>query len=70
MEYDSGLRRRILFAIGGLGLITAVVFVLLQFQATLIFTIFLYYASRPIYTKLETLSLPPRLQGRQISYRS
>ena len=69
MEYDSGLRRRILFAIGGLGLITAVVFVLLQFQATLIFTIFLYYASRPIYTKLETLSLPPRLQGRQIPYR-
>lgn len=68
MEYDSGLRRRILFAIGGLGLITAVVFVLLQFQATLIFTIFLYYASRPIYTKLETLSLPPRLQGRQIPY--
>jgi len=69
MEYNSGLRRRILFGIGGLGLVTAVVFVLTQFQATLIFTIFLYYASRPIYSKLEDLSLPSRLQGRRVPYR-
>ncbi|WP_424014197.1 AI-2E family transporter [Halorubrum xinjiangense] len=69
MEYSSGLRRRILFGIGGLGLVTAVVFVLIQFQATLIFTIFLYYASRPIYRKLENLSLPSRLQGRRVPYR-
>jgi len=69
MEYDSGLRRRILFGIGGVGLITAAVFVLIQFQATLIFAIFLYYASRPIYHKLESLSLPPRLQDRHIPYR-
>jgi len=52
-----------------LGLVIAVVFVLIQFQATLIFTIFLYYASRPIYRKLENLSLPSRLQGRYLPYR-
>ncbi|OYR81731.1 AI-2E family transporter [Halorubrum sp. E3] len=69
MEYSSGLRRRILFGIGGLGLVTAVIFVLIQFQATLIFAIFLYYASRPIYRKLESLSLPSRLQGRRVPYR-
>ncbi|KOX95357.1 AI-2E family transporter [Halorubrum tropicale] len=69
MEYSSGLRRRIIFGIGGLGLLAAVIFVLIQFQATLIFTIFLYYASRPIYHKLENLSLPSRFQGRRVPYR-
>ena len=69
MEYTSGLRRRIIFGIGGLGLVAAVIFVLIQFQATLIFTIFLYYASRPIYHKLENLSLPSRLQGHRVPYR-
>ncbi|WP_369335168.1 AI-2E family transporter [Halorubrum ezzemoulense] len=69
MEYSSGLRRRIIFGIGGLGLVAAVIFVLIQFQATLIFAIFLYYASRPIYRKLESLSLPSRLQGRRVPYR-
>jgi len=53
MKYDAALRRRTLFALGGMGLLTAVVFVLVQFQATLVFTVFLYYASRPIYRKLE-----------------
>ncbi|TKX71971.1 AI-2E family transporter, partial [Halorubrum sp. GN11_10-6_MGM] len=69
MEYSSGLRRRIIFGIGGLGLLAAVIFVLIQFQATLIFTIFLYYASRPIYHKLENLSLPSRFQGHRVPYR-
>ncbi|AZQ16129.1 AI-2E family transporter [Halorubrum sp. PV6] len=69
MEYSSGLRRRIIFGIGGLGLVAAVIFVLIQFQATLIFAIFLYYASRPIYRKLENLSLPSRLQGHRVPYR-
>jgi len=69
MKYSSGLRRRSLFAIGGLGLVAVVVFVLIQFQATLIFTIFLYYASRPIYRKLENLSLPSRFQGHRVPYR-
>jgi len=69
MEYDAALRRRSLFALGGLGLLIAVVFILIQFQATLVFTVFLYYASRPIYRKLENLSLPSRLQGRHLPYR-
>ena len=69
MNYDARLRRRILFGIGGVGLLVAVVFILIQFQATLIFTIFLYYASRPIYRKLENISLPSQLQGRHIPYR-
>ncbi|MDB2253377.1 AI-2E family transporter [Halorubrum ezzemoulense] len=69
MEYSSGLRRRSIFGIGGLGLVAAVIFVLIQFQATLIFAIFLYYASRPIYRKLENLSLPSRLQGHRVPYR-
>ena len=54
---------------GGIGLLIAVVFVLLQFQATLVFTVFLYYASRPIYRKLDSLSLPSRVQARYLPYR-
>ena len=69
MEYDAALRRRILFGLGGLGLLTAVVFVLIQFQATLVFTVFLYYASRPIYRKLENVSFPLRIQDRHLPYR-
>jgi len=69
MNYDARLRRRIFFGMGGFGLLIAVVFVLIQFQATLVFTVFLYYASRPIYRKLDNLSLPSRLQGRYLPYR-
>ena len=69
MNYDARLRRRILFGIGGLGLLIAVVFVLIQFQAALVFTVFLYYASRPIYRKLDNLSLPSRLEGGYLPYR-
>ena len=69
MKYDAALRRRTLFALGGVGLLTAVVFVLIQFQATLVFTVFLYYASRPIYRKLERLSLPTRFRTRHLPYR-
>jgi predicted PurR-regulated permease PerM len=69
MNYDARLRRRILFGIGGLGLLIAVVFVLIQFQATLVFTVFLYYASRPIYRKLDDFSLPSRLEGGYLPYR-
>ncbi|WP_135662281.1 AI-2E family transporter [Halorhabdus rudnickae] len=69
MKYDAALRRRALFGVGGLGLLTAVVFVLIQFQATLVFTVFLYYASRPIYRKLENLSFPSQLQRHHLPYR-
>jgi predicted PurR-regulated permease PerM len=63
MNYNARLRRRIIFGIGGVGLLIAVVFVLIQFQATLVFTVFLYYTSRPIYRKLDNFSLPSRLKG-------
>jgi len=69
MKYDAELRRRTLFAAGGLGLIIAIVFILVQFQATLVFTVFLYYASRPIYRNLENLPLPPQLHDRHLPYR-
>lgn len=69
MKYDTALRRRALFGLVGLGLLTAVVFVLIQFQTTLVFTVFLYYASRPIYRQLEDLSAPTRLQSRRLPYR-
>jgi predicted PurR-regulated permease PerM len=69
MQYDAALRRRTLFGLGGVGLLVAVVFILIQFQATLVFTVFLYYASRPIYRKLENVSLPSQLQPRRLPYR-
>ena len=69
MKYDAALRRRTIFALAGLALLTAVVFVLIQFQATLVFTIFLYYASRPIYHRLENLSFPSRLERHHLPYR-
>ena len=69
MKYDAELRRRILFGLVGIGLLIGVVFILIRFRATLVFTIFLYYASRPIYRRLEGFPLPLRLQGRHLSYR-
>jgi predicted PurR-regulated permease PerM len=69
MQYDAALRRRTLFGLGGVGLLVAVMFILIQFQATLVFTVFLYYASRPIYRKLENVSLPSQLQPRRLPYR-
>jgi predicted PurR-regulated permease PerM len=69
MKYNAELRRRTLFAMGGVGLLISVVFIMIQFRATLVFTIFLYYASRPIYSKLEGFSLPPRIRKRHLPYR-
>lgn len=69
MNYNARLRRRIIFGIGGVGLLIAVVFVLIQFQATLVFTVFLYYTSRPIYRKLDNFSLPSRLKGHYLPQR-
>lgn len=69
MNYDADFRRRTLFGLAGAVLLSGVVFILVQFQATLVFTIFLYYASRPIYRKLEGLSLPGRLSDRRLPYR-
>ncbi len=63
MELDADLRRRLLFALLGVVLLAGVVVVLVRFRATLVFTVFLYYASRPIYRKLEAAPLPGRLRG-------
>jgi predicted PurR-regulated permease PerM len=62
MDY-ADLRRRLLWALLGVVLLAAIVFVLVRFRATLVFTIFLYYASRPIYRKLESIPIPERLRG-------
>ncbi len=62
MEFDADLRRRVLWALLGVVLLAAIVFVLVRFRATLVFTIFLYYASRPIYRKLEAVPIPGVLQ--------
>lgn len=69
MERNAGLRQRSLFVLSGLGLLVGVVFVLVQFRATLIFAIFLYYASRPIYRKLESRSMPSSLSQYNLPYR-
>lgn len=69
MDYNADLRRRTVFASVGLGLVITVGFILFQFRATLVFTLFLYYASRPIYRKLGDLPVPKRLQGRHLPYR-
>lgn len=57
MNYDAELRRRISLGAVGVALILVVAFVLVQFLATLVFTVFLYYASRPIYRKLGNFPL-------------
>jgi len=69
MVRNAGLRQRSLFVLSGLGLLAGVVFVLIQFRATLIFAIFLYYASRPIYRKLESRSMPSYLSRYNLPYR-
>ena len=68
-SYDQDLRRRVTFGLVGLGLLAVVGYVLVRFRATLVFTIFLYYASRPIYHKLDDVSLPGRLRRRPLPYR-
>lgn len=69
MEYDSDLRRRVLFGSIGVALLLVVAFVLIRFRATLVFTVFLYYASRPIYRNLDRVPLPGRLNRSRIPYR-
>ncbi|AAV44483.1 HTR-like protein (plasmid) [Haloarcula marismortui ATCC 43049] len=69
MKRSTRFQQRSLFAIGGLGLLIGVAFVLVQFRATLIFTVFLYYASRPIYRKLESVSTPSYFSEYSLPYR-
>ncbi|EMA26698.1 HTR-like protein, partial [Haloarcula marismortui ATCC 33799] len=69
MKRSTRFQQRSLFALGGLGLLIGVAFVLVQFRATLIFTVFLYYASRPIYRKLESVSTPSYFSEYSLPYR-
>jgi len=69
MASHAELRRRVLWALVGLVLLSGVAFVLIRFRATLVFTIFLYYASRPIYRKLRAIPIPGPVQGRNPYHR-
>ncbi|AJF25155.1 AI-2E family transporter [Haloarcula sp. KBTZ06] len=68
MEYSTDLGRRALFALAGVALLLVVGFVLSQFLPTLVFTVFLYYASRPIYRRLGRLPLPDSFLNRAVPY--
>jgi predicted PurR-regulated permease PerM len=68
MEYSTDLGRRVLLALAGVALIAVVGLVLSQFLPTLVFTVFLYYASRPIYRRLERLPLPESFLRRAVPY--
>lgn len=68
MEYSTDLGRRVLLALGGVALLLVVGLVLSQFLPTLVFTVFLYYASRPIYRRLGRLPLPDSYLERAVPY--
>ncbi|EMA20387.1 AI-2E family transporter [Haloarcula marismortui] len=68
MEYSTDLGRRALFALAGVALLLVVGVVLSQFLPTLVFTVFLYYASRPIYRRLGRLPMPDSFLNRAVPY--
>jgi len=68
MEYSTDLGRRVLLALAGVALILVVGLVLSQFLPTLVFTVFLYYASRPIYRRLGRLPLPESFLEQAVPY--
>jgi len=68
MEYSTDLGRRVLLALAGVALLLVVGLVLSQFLPTLVFTVFLYYASRPIYRRLGRLPLPESFLERAVPY--
>ncbi len=68
MDFDRDLRRRIALGLLGVGLLMIVALVLRAFLPTLVFTVFLYYASRPIYRGLGHLPLPTGLRRRGLPY--
>ncbi|MFP4218200.1 MAG: AI-2E family transporter, partial [Salinarchaeum sp.] len=69
MNLDRDLRRRVALGLLGVGLLTLVALVLRGFLPTIVFTVFLYYASRPIYRGLGRLPLPVSLRRRSLPYR-
>jgi len=68
MEYSTDLGRRVLLALAGVALLLVVGLVLSQFLPTLVFTVFLYYASRPIYRRLGRLPLPESFLEQAVPY--
>jgi len=68
MEYSTDLGRRVLLALAGVALLLVVGLVLSQFLPTLVFTVFLYYASRPIYRRLGRLPLPELFLEQAVPY--
>ncbi len=68
MEYSTDLGRRVLLTLAGVALLLVVGLVLSQFLPTLEFTVFLYYASRPIYRRLGRLPLPKSFLKRAVPY--
>ncbi|AAV46891.1 MULTISPECIES: AI-2E family transporter [Haloarcula] len=68
MEYSTDLGRRVLLTLAGVALLLVVGLVLSQFLPTLVFTVFLYYASRPIYRRLGRLPLPKSFLKRAVPY--
>ncbi|WP_336336793.1 AI-2E family transporter [Haloarcula brevis] len=68
MQYSTALGRRALLALAGVALLVVVGLVLSQFLPTLVFTVFLYYASRPIYRRLGRLPLPESFLKRAVPY--
>jgi len=69
MNLDRDLRRRVALGFLGVGLLALVALVLRGFLATIVFTVFLYYASRPIYRGLARVPLPARLRRQSLPYR-
>ena len=69
MDLDRDLRRRVALGLLGVGLLTLVALVLRGFLPTIVFTVFLYYASRPIYRGLGRLPLPASFRRRSLPYR-
>jgi predicted PurR-regulated permease PerM len=68
MQFSTALGRRALLALAGVALLVVVGLVLSQFLPTLVFTVFLYYASRPIYRRLGRLPLPESFLKRAVPY--
>lgn len=56
-------RKRATFAALGLFLLTLTAYVLLNFIASIVFAVFLYYSSRPIYNRLRVFGMHRRLRA-------
>ena len=53
MSLQSTLRRHPVWVFVGIALLAAVAYVVRAFIGTLVFGLFLYYATRPVYNRIE-----------------